>query len=303
MVEAVELPEQTADDTWKEWGGDVKLSYTPFSNEYGTLLTYLSYGHGFKGGHYNASISVKAGATDEKVAQSIHPVEPEFIDAIELGVRSQWFEDRITLNAAVFRYWYDSLQVFDIANSEGELPTQKLLNGDAKVLGAEVELITQPLPGLSITGNFGWLDSEFTDFKVEKTIRTSRQPNPFPVEFDYSGNQLVAAPEFNWSVVTDYEIPLFGWGSLVPQYAFNYVSKAFLDPQMLDPISQDGYWLHDARVSYRTPDERIELSFWVSNLFDEEYKVDVFDLTREFNTILEVWGDPRMYGVTLSLNW
>jgi hypothetical protein len=30
---------------------------------------------------------------------------------------------------------------------------------------------------------------------------------------------------------------------------------------------------------------------------------DVFDLTRDYNTILEVWGEPRTYGVTLSLNW
>ena len=45
------------------------------------------------------------------------------------------------------------------------------------------------------------------------------------------------------------------------------------------------------------------MAFWVSNLFDEEYKVDVFDLSRDYNTILEVWGKPRMYGVTLSLNW
>ena len=45
------------------------------------------------------------------------------------------------------------------------------------------------------------------------------------------------------------------------------------------------------------------MAFWVSNLLDEEYKVDAFDLTREFNTIREVWGKPRMYGVTLSFNW
>jgi outer membrane receptor protein involved in Fe transport len=113
----------------------------------------------------------------------------------------------------------------------------------------------------------------------------------------------VAAPTWNWSVISDYEIPLFGWGSLTPQWALNYRSKAYLDPQQFDPISQDGYWLHNARIAYRTPDDRIELAFWVSNIFEQEYKVDVFDLTREHNTILEAWGEPRTYGVTLSLEW
>jgi iron complex outermembrane receptor protein len=170
-------------------------------------------------------------------------------------------------------------------------------------LGAEAELRLRPLPGLMINANLGWLDSEFKDFKVTKTIGVPRNPNPQPVEFDYTGNNLVAAPTWNWSVVTEYEIPLFGWGSLIPQYDFNYRSKGYLDPQMIDPISQEGYWLHNARIAYRTPDERIELAFWVSNIFKEEYKVDVFDQTRQATSILEVWAEPRMYGVTLSLNW
>jgi len=77
----------------------------------------------------------------------------------------------------------------------------------------------------------------------------------------------------------------------------------YLDPQQVDPISQAGYWLHGARIAYRTLDERIELAIWVDNLLDEEYKVDVFDISRETSTIYEVWGEPRMYGVTLSLSW
>jgi len=296
--EVIELPEETEEATWKEWTGDAKLSYTPFSNEYGTLISYLSYGHGFKGGHFNAGLTITGGDPD----QNIEPVAPEFIDSIEFGIRSRWLDDRLTLNAAVFRYWYQDLQVFDISNESGSLPIQKLLNGDADVLGAEAELRLRPLPGLMISGNLGWLDSEFKDFTVVKTV-PQRRGSPRPQEFDYAGNRLVAAPVWNFGMIAEYEILLFSWGSLVPQYDFNYRSKSYLDPQMVDPISQDGYWLHNARIAYRTPDERIELAFWVSNIFEKEYKVDVFDITRESNTILEVWGQPRTYGVTLSLNW
>jgi outer membrane receptor protein involved in Fe transport len=296
--EVIELPEDTSERTWKEWTGDVNLSYTPFSNEFGTLLSYLKYGHGFKGGHFNAGLTITGGDPE----QNIEPVEPEFIDAVEFGIRTRWLDDRLTLNAAVFRYWYQDLQVFDISNESGKLPIQKLLNGDADVLGAEVELRVEPLPGLLVSANMGWLDGEFSDFTVTKTVPQKRG-SPQPQDFDYAGNRLVAAPEWNFSMIAEYEVPLFGWGSLVPQWDFNYRSKTYLDPQMVDPISQDAYWLHNARIAYRTPDERIELAFWVSNIFEKEYKIDVFDITRESNTILEVWGEPRTYGVTLSLNW
>jgi iron complex outermembrane receptor protein len=113
----------------------------------------------------------------------------------------------------------------------------------------------------------------------------------------------VAAPEWNLAVFAEYEIPLFGWGFLIPHYDANYRSKAYHDPQMLDPISQESYWLHNARIAYRTPDERIELAFWVRNLFEEEYKLDTYDLSRSASSILELWAPPRTYGVTLSLNW
>jgi iron complex outermembrane receptor protein len=298
LVEITSLPEETVEETWKEWTGDMQLSYTPFSNEYGTLLSYLKYGHGYKGGHFNAGLTVSGGDPE----QDIDPVDPEFIDAVEFGIRSRWFDDRVILNTAVFRYWYQNLQVFDITNEAGKLPIQKLLNGDADVLGAEVELRIKPIPGMLISTNGGWLDSEFGSFVVTKTVAQPRG-SPAPQDFDYKGNALVAAPVWNFSGIAEYEIPLFGWGSLVPQYDVNWRSKAYLDPQMVDPISQDAYWVHNARFSYRTPDDRIELSFWVSNLLDEEYKIDVFDVTRDGNTILEVWGEPRTYGVTLSLNW
>jgi outer membrane receptor protein involved in Fe transport len=294
----INLDEEVLETTWKAWTGNVQLSYTPFSNKYGTLLSYVSYGRGFKSGHFNADLTIIGGFPD----QEIDPVEPEFNDAVEIGIRSRWFDDRVNLNAAVFRYWYQDLQVFDIVNEAGKMPIPKLLNGDAEIGGAEAELQVRPVPGLLISANFGWLDTEFKEFKVTKTILT-RRGTPAPHVFDYEGNAIVGAPEWNFAGIAEFEIPLFGWGSLVPHWDVNYRSKAYFDPQMIDPISQNGYWIHNARIAYRTPNDQLELVFWVANIFEEEFKLDVFDLSREQDTILEIWGEPRTYGVTLSLNW
>jgi hypothetical protein len=38
----------------------------------------------------------------------------------------------------------------------------------------------------------------------------------------------------------------------------------------------------------------------MSNVTDKQYLVDVFDLSREVNEVLQVWGEPRMMGVTVS---
>jgi outer membrane receptor protein involved in Fe transport len=302
-VPTAAIEEQQVSDTWKGVTGDVTLGYAPFWSaldviQNDSLNLYLKYGRAMKPGHFNAALTIRAAETEQR----IDPVEPEFIHAVETGAKSVWLDDRLTLNVAGFRYWYKDLQVFDIANEIGELPLQKLLNSDARVWGAEVELSSRPLPGLFLQAGFGWLDATFKDFTVRKATLAPRGQGDLAT-FDYDGNPLISAPRYSVSGIVEYEIPLSRFGSLIPQYAFSWRSKAYLDPQALDPISQEPYWLHNARLTYRTPDGRIEIAGWVENFLNQYYKEDVFDLTRDFDTILEVWGDPRTYGFTVTYRW
>ncbi len=295
---------QSSSKTWTAPTGEAVLNWEPTgalleSLRNDTLLLYLKYSRAMKGGHFNAGLTI-AGST---VQPTIEPVEPEFIHAVEVGAKTSWFDERLTLNVAGFRYWYQDLQVFTIANEAGELPLQKLFNSDAQVLGAELDFRANPLPGLSVQGSFGYLDTSFLDFTVTKCVERGSRGECFPFTFDYGGNPLLSAPEFSLAAIVEYDIPLFGWGFLRPQYDFSWRSKLWLDPQKLDPISQPAYWLHNLRLAYRTPDERIEVAGWVENLTDERYKIDVFDLSRDYNSILEVWADPRTYGITLSYAW
>jgi len=284
--------------------GDATLTYRPFwsvldaiDNEH--LNLYAKYSRGMKAGHFNAGLTIRQGDTEQR----IDPVKPEFIHAAEVGFKSGWFDNALVLNFSGFRYWYKDLQVFEIENQLGELPLQKLLNSDARVWGAEVELQAYPLPGLSIQGGFGWLDSQFKDFTVDVATVAPRGQGQ-PAHFDYSGNPLISAPSYSFSVVVEYQIPLYhNWGTLVPQYDVSWRSKAYLDAKKVDPISQDPYWLHNARLAYRTPDGSIEVAGWVENFTNQYYLVDAFDLTREYNTILDVWGAPRTYGLTVSYSW
>jgi iron complex outermembrane receptor protein len=264
-----------------------------------SLNLYVKYSHGMKAGHFNAGLTIlqPQGAT-----QLLDPVDPEFIDAIEVGFRSSWLQNRLSMNFAFFRYWYSDLQVFDFENEVGALPVQKLLNSDADVLGAELELLARPLPGLMLQLSVGWLDTEFKDFQVTKATTVPRGQGELR-EFDYSGNPLISAPEWSFSGIAEYTIGLFKLGTLVPHYNVRYRDRVYLDPQKLDPISQKPFWIHNARLSYRTRDGRIEVAGWVDNFMDKRYKIDVFDLSLDNNTILEVWNDPRMYGVTFSFSF
>jgi outer membrane receptor protein involved in Fe transport len=311
-VEVPEIGKQQVTRTWTAPTGEVKLTYAPSWALWldwapvEQLNSYVKYAHGFKGGHFNGSQTIR---NDVREKTKVVYTRPEYIHAAELGVKTSLFRDRLVVTAAGFRYWYSDLQVFDIRNEAGELPTQQLLNGDARVWGAEVEVDLRPfqshwLEGLRIQGNYAYLDSKFTNFEVLKTTVAGRGGTQDTTTlFGYGGNPLIASPRYSMGTIIEYEIPLFGWGHLVPHWDLSWRSKIYLDPQKIDPISQPAYWLHNASISYRTEEGQLEVSAWMDNVFDEHYKDDAFDLTREFNTILESYNDPRMFGVTVTLTW
>jgi outer membrane receptor protein involved in Fe transport len=294
------IPQETVVETWHDPTGEITLSYKPVESS----RIYFKYTHGFKAGHFNAGLTIQpVPGGGEEIQQSLEPVAPEYIDAVEVGLKWNLLDDRVELSGAFFRYWYQDLQVFDIVNEAGAIPTQQLLNADADVLGAELELTVRPWEGLLFQGSFGYNDSAFREFLVSKIVSPAPPQGGMPGEsatFNYEGNSLIAAPRYSASGYTEYEWMLSRYGSFIPSFNFSYKSRTFLDPQGELLISQPSYWLLGARLAYRTPDGSIEIAAWVKNFLDQRYKTEAFDLSRQYRQINEIWAEPRTFGVTVS---
>jgi iron complex outermembrane receptor protein len=319
--------DDTQSKTWIEPTGEAILRYH-FNDD---VNIYAKYSRGFKAGHFNG------GAVDSQ--QLVSAVEPEFINAVEGGIRSLWWDGNLRFNGSLFFYDYTDLQVFELENADAGPPIPQLLNSQARVFGAEAEVQLTPLEGLFASLNFGWLDAEFTDFEFTRTIGKVRRPGPgggvdrILAPIDFTDNTLISAPRFTLVGVLEYELELalFGLpntGVLVPHFDFSFKDRVFFDgsnglgaaanispdtevppsvrlpePFPENTLSQEAYWLFNARLAYRTPDGRIEVAGWVRNLTDERYLVDAFDLSFGFSKVLQIWGMRRTYGVTLSLTW
>jgi iron complex outermembrane receptor protein len=63
-------------------------------------------------------------------------------------------------------------------------------------------------------------------------------------------------------------------------------------------IGQRAYWLHNLRLSYRTPDGGVEVATWVRNLTDETYKNFAFNGSTFEETTIYFVGEPRTYGLS-----
>ncbi|MDH3521467.1 MAG: TonB-dependent receptor, partial [Myxococcales bacterium] len=288
------LPPLSTTGLWAAPTGDFTINFEPIED----VKLYVKYARGMKGGHFNAS-----SFTDD---QSLDPVEPEFVHSGEFGIKSAWLDGAIGFNSAVFYYDYHDLQVFDIANEVGKPPVQQLLNADATALGVEAEFVFRPHPDVYATLGFGWLDAKFKEFVVRKQV----QP-PFKGQagkalsdfFVFTGNPLIAAPRFNLTGNVEYTLSIGRFGTLIPGFDFSFKDKVSLDPSNKPELQQPAYWLLNARLGYRTPDERILISGWVRNIMEEAYLVDAFDQSIDTNSVLYVYAEPRLYGVTVTFDW
>ena len=86
-------------------------------------------------------------------------VEPEFIDAYELGVKTTLLDGRLRINAAGFYYDYKDMQQSKIVNV-----TSISENMDGEITGLELDLIWAWTPNLIFSFSGGYLDTEIGEY-------------------------------------------------------------------------------------------------------------------------------------------
>lgn len=303
-------------EVWHAPTGTVSLRYDPLED----LSFYWKYSRGWKGGQFNAS------ATDLNAESA----EPENIDAFEFGLNGYFWESRLGLTAALFYYKYDDYQVFVVEDSPGSFPQTVIINANsAQVYGAELEARIEPLLGLVpeevenllLTVRFGWLESEFLDF-TQDVIRIVRGPvgqpaRTFPVTADFSGNQLINAPQYKVSLGLEWEFDLGRMGDVTPRYDGNWSDDIFFGANKgrgsigasgvsrlpKHAIGQRAYWIHNVSFRYRPPIPHLEILGWVRNMTNESYKTFAFDGSFFANLTVNYVGEPRTYGASVSFKF
>ena len=258
------------------------------------LMVYGSWSEGFKSGGVNGRIVSEGLNTDI--------FDPEEVSAWELGFKSEWFENRLRLNAAGFFSKYDDFQTVTLIVDSMGIPFFPVSNaGDLDVYGFEVEVDAVVTDEFRITGSVGWTEEE-----VQRV-----DPQAFAFTFN-DDTELPGSPEWSTYLGAEYGIPV-EWGEAFTGTFFFNVDWSWRDEHVflsiLDPAStQDSYSLVDARLTYVAQDQGWEFAVWSTNLFDEEYAVFRQNLGgpgvpmgTTFN--LANFGRPREYGVTFRIRF
>ncbi|MFV0278384.1 MAG: TonB-dependent receptor [Parahaliea sp.] len=274
---------------WNEVTPQVTLEYN-----LANAMVYGTYSRGYKSGGVNYPLySTPDG------------VEPEILDMYEFGVKGDFLSDTLRLNAALFWYDYQDLQVQRPASSGAGTTVENA--SDAQVLGLDLEATWLATDALTLRVGMSVLDSEYKDYTaiaqyyqatLDGTIGTANPtPGAVGVDVDVSGESLLKAPDYSWFLTANYDFRL-GGGTLPVSLTYSYKDDvAFdfpVDPNLGGYLVEEAYGLLNARISYVPASERWVLGLWGRNLTDEHY---YNERAANAQGVRGGPGDPLTYGI------
>ncbi len=252
--------------------GKIELDFKPAK---GTLL-YASMNRGAKGGGWSAP-------TSGFVDASTLPYKAETLTSYELGVKSTFLDGAARINAATFYYDYKDYQGFFL-----NVATQVVENVNAKVKGGELEFAIVPVHGLNLQLGISHLETSVANV-----------PTPAGV---FITAEMPQAPRWSINAVVRYEWNLAGGtASVSADSKWNSVQYLELINAQVD--REPSYALSNARLAYSTGDGKWDVSAYVRNLTNKQYRVYNLDLSGFIGSNQGVYGTPRTYGVSVRYNW
>jgi len=240
----------------------------------GGPLVYASYNRGYRAGTFNGS-----GYLDPS---QITFVEPEKVDAYEVGLKGRFFDGGLSLATALFQYDYTDQQLQDVVGVVAFLGNA----GASTLRGAEVEATARFSPEASMFVSAGYTDSEYDELTLQG--------------LDLAGNELPFTPSLTASVRFDYTIRNVLGGHITLTPSVTYTGQQFFTPYnnigTYAPVQQDEYTLVDAIAEWTN--DTWSLRLWGKNVTNEGYYTYGNSFPAFGYNYFNV-NQPRTYGVAV----
>lgn len=219
--------------------------------------------------------------------------DEETILSYEVGMKGDFWDRRLRVNAAVFHMEYEDYQG---SIQTGPQPSQRdnLNIGDNTIIGAELDLTALLSQSFSFNLAVGYLDTEMGEDFTDPG--TGAPPTQLIDELPY-------APELSYSATLDYHRQLTNGMSLDWHVNYSYQDESESGVVIGTSQLNDDYGLWDASISLSeipVGGGMLKVSVWGQNLTDEEYAVSNIGPFEPLGAgEISPFGDPRSYGITL----
>lgn len=296
--------------TWENFSGLVRYDYRPSDD----LLYFATVSTGFKSGH---------------IQDAGNRVAPETVTNFELGFKSQYLDDSLRINGALFHANYHNLQFsnedrldlnFDgVADTGGSTVVRNASSATIQGLELELDWAQTDVDRVQLTAAF--TDANFGQFEIPDTL-FGNLFNPFASDQSLSpedpvvlsGNSPPRVPK--WKVTLSYSHNfIFDQGLLTPRVVLKASDSYFLDiynrdqlaPGIFDSLPNGGsnlgiqksYTLFDLSVLYQPHSKNWTLGAYIHNTTDENVKVDSGNAMTSAG-LVATYMEPRTYQIKFS---
>ena len=261
---ATGFEDRTLGATWSAVTGEATLTWQPDA----TTLAYAKYSRGYKTGGFNGG----------QVA-AFPETSPEYVDAIEGGVKKSW-GSVFQLNGAVFFYNYQNdQQPLTIQNSTGVLFSDVFNIPSVHTYGVELEGTWHPFQPVTIIADYTYLSARIASMNgkcVEDTVdpqailpgsKIAGCPGPVGgIQLvNLVGSTLPESPANKISLNALYTLN-FDPGNLILSASFIWKDRTFGSvfniPQALAP----SYTTANFRIEWDDAQNRYNVSAYINNI-------------------------------------
>ena len=246
----------------------IQYEWTP------NLMTYVSYATGYKAGGINPK---------PVLVTDIVPFKEETLKAYEAGIKSEWLDHRLLMNADAYYSDYTNLQLSEFLPPPlGDGGTIVINAGHARIEGTEVDLKAIVARGLSLEVNGSYLDY--------KTLSLGAAAG------QVGGPTLTTQPPYvpRWqgSFGAEYDHALGSHGSLTARADWSYRSKVYFDLANTEAGAEGGYGLLDLRLAWTSPNGSWTTAIEVANATDRRYYIAKTPTLNADGSLFSVSGTP-----------
>ncbi|WP_437883854.1 TonB-dependent receptor [Pseudomonas sp. LRF_L74] len=260
------------------------------------LQGYLTLAYGEKAGGLNIS----SGAAGRAGYDSLF-IDPEQTRSAEIGIKSNWLDQRVSFDAALF---YSKIDSFQTTAYDEEFQTSYLINaGTIRSRGVAADLTVRPIDGLTVGLNGTLLDARYMEFSNGRCPAEVTLAGNAPATCDLSGERVFRSPKVTYNLTSRYEWGLGDGLDAFVSARWSYRSWAYGTVENSRFTRIPGYGLLNLStgLSGQYNDGRWNASLWLNNALNKTYY-----RTLSAGSYGEVYGnkgEPRTLGVTLGYDF
>ena len=222
--------------------------------------------------------------------------DPEFADHYEIGFKSTLFNNRMRLNASLWKTEFEGLQLQTL-RPDGSFQVINVSGATSQGIEADVNIAATDYLDVFFAVQF--LDADFDD----------EAPALSPGLPPMGGEDLPFASNITGNLGANLSLPIGdgGWNFFLNGNLF-FRSEYFTFTEPDPTRTQKAHELLSLRGGVKSPDGKWELAVWCRNCTDERYKYSDFAIPFDgailappgtpLGTFWSHYGSPRFVGVT-----